>query len=170
MRESQAPRSNVLPRPNVQANCQPCRAGETPPTVSGSTPSAAPPLAASPRRAGAGRPRPLERGAHRAAGKSAKRFLAASSCHCDLGVGLLTTGASVRLASVVQAHPYSPRPPAEREHELKRLSRPAEAGRSDGQCRCGAFTAAGEPGNWRAGELENWRTGELEESRRPPYL
>jgi hypothetical protein len=77
--------------------------------------------------AGSGRPMPLERGARRGAGSRAERFHAASSPRV-IRVLHPTTGASVRLASVGQPHPYSPRPRAWREYERGPASRLAEAG------------------------------------------
>lgn len=49
--------------------------------------------------------------------------------HCDPRRSHATTGASVRLASVVHTHPYSPRRRAQRGYERRRFSRPAEEGR-----------------------------------------
>ena len=61
---------------------------------------------------------------------------------CDPRRSQAITGASVRLAYVAHTHPYSPRPRAQRRVRDATVFRPAEVGRSDGQCRCGACTAA----------------------------
>ena len=49
---------------------------------------------------------------------------------CDPRRPHVTTGASVRLTSVAQPHPYSPRRRAEREYELRRFSGPRKRPRT----------------------------------------
>ena len=103
--------------------------------------------AALPRRGGAGRPRPSERGARcgaalRQAGRRSRKTGEAiprgESGLCDPRRPQVTTGASVRLTCVAQARPYSPRRRAQRGYEPRRFSRPAERA-ADGQCRHAAF-------------------------------
>ena len=64
---------------------------------------------------------------------------------CDPRRTQMTTGASVRLTCVAQAHPYSPRCRAKREYERRSVSRLAQWA-SDGQCRRCGEAAAARPG------------------------
>ena len=80
------------------------------------------------RRAGAGRPRPLERGVAPRSRKTGGAIPRGEFGPCDPRRSHATTGASVRLASVVHTHPYSPRRRAQRAYERGPFYRLAEAG------------------------------------------
>jgi hypothetical protein len=103
--------------------------------------------AALPCRAGAGRPRPSGAGhVVRSVRRLRSRKIGAAIPRdefglCDPRSSQATTGASVRLTSVAQAHPYSSRLRAERAYEPRRFSGPRKPA-ADGQCRRGTCTAA----------------------------
>ena len=86
------------------------------------------------RSAGAGRPRPLERGASARSRKTGEAIPGGEFGQCDPRRSHATTGASVRLATAAHTHPYSPRGRAKREYERDRF--PASRKRdAAGQCR-----------------------------------
>jgi hypothetical protein len=104
--------------------------------------------AALPGRAGAERPRPSGAGhvprrvRSLRSGKIGAAIPRGEFGPCDPRRPQATTGASVRLTSVAQAHPYSPRHRAQRAYAPRRFSGPRKPV-ADGQCRRGACTAAG---------------------------
>jgi len=78
-------------------------------------------------------------------GKTGAAIPRGESGLCDPRRSQTTTGASVRLTSVAQAHPYSPRHRAERGYEPRRFSGPRKPA-ADGQCRRGAFQGGPQSG------------------------